>query len=369
MLLRRLLGTVALLLLPVLGAAAQQRSDVFTVSPVAVDATAANATAARDQAVATGESRAFDLLMQRLTLASDRARLPKIGAAQLNELVQGFEVAHERRSGVRYLADYTVHFRAEAVRQLLRQAGIGFAETQSKPLAVLPVLHQDERSTLWDDPNPWRDAWANAKPAPGLVPLVRPLGELEDVQAIDAEAASHGDDERLQAISQRYRDADVLVTQATLRSDIEPHTVDITSTRYSPGLPGTEQTWVTSAAANPGESDADMLGRAIAETLSQVEEAWKSANILDFRQSGTLLVRVPAASLQDWVAVRDRLAGIPAVRGARLLALDREEARVELRYVGDPGQLRLALAQRDLELGGNDPDWTLQRRSATAAPR
>ncbi|HZB90158.1 MAG TPA: DUF2066 domain-containing protein, partial [Stellaceae bacterium] len=342
--------------------------DVFTVSPVPVDVTAASAAAARDQAIVEGENAAFDMLMQRLTFAEDRSKLPKVDQNALNELVQGFEVANERRSPVRYLADLTVHFRADAVRQFLRQAGIRFAETVSKPLVVLPVMHDGDRLALWDDPNPWRDAWNNATLVSGLVPLVRPLDDLGDVQAIDGPAAVKGDDDRLQAIAHRYGDDDVLVTQATLKTDTTPHSVDVSSTRYSPGLPGTEQTWVSTTAANPGESDADLLGRAVSVTMAQVEEAWKAANMLDFSQSGTLTARVPATSLQDWVSVRDRLAAIPAVRSSRLVSLDRAEAWVEIRYVGDAAQLRTALAQRDLELSGNDPDWVLQPLSASAAP-
>ncbi len=370
---RRLAAALVLLCLGLVDAAAAEvparRFDVYAVSPVPVDVTAANAAAARDQAIVEGENRAFDLLMQRMTLAADRRRLPPVDAALLNDLVQGFEVAHERRSDVRYLADFTVHFRPEAVRQMLRQAGIAFAETPSKPVVVLPVLHNGDQLTLWDDPSPWRDAWANARPVPGLVPLMRPLGELEDVQAIDAEAAVRGDDERLKAISQRYGDADVLVTQARLQTGGEQHAIDVTSTRYPPGVTGAEQSWVGSAAANPGESDADLMGRAVADVIAQVEEAWKAANMLDTRESGTLTARVPTGTLRDWLAVRDRLSGIPAVRSSRLVTLDREEARVEIRYVGDPDQLRLALAQRDLELSGADPDWVLQRRAASTSPR
>jgi hypothetical protein len=378
MLLRR--GVMAALAFAVLALAASEtaaaqtaalakppRFDVFTIAPVPVDVTAANAAAARDQAIVEGESHAFDMLMQRLTLAADRSRLPKVGTNELNNVVQGFEVAHERRSGVRYLADFTVHFRADAVRQFLRQAGVAFAETVSKPLIVLPVLHDGDRLALWDDPNPWRDAWANANPVIGLVPLVRPLGELEDVQAIDGDAAVKGDDARLQAIAQRYGNDDVLVTQATLKTDGPQHAVDVSSTRYTPGQPGTEQTWVGTTTANPGESDADLFGRTVLATVAQVEEAWKAANILNFGQSGTLTARVPASSLEDWVAVRDRLAAIPAVRSSRLVSLDREEARVEIHYVGDASQLRTALAQRDLELSGDDPDWVLQRHSTSAA--
>ncbi|HXY98711.1 MAG TPA: DUF2066 domain-containing protein [Stellaceae bacterium] len=367
----RFAAALLLLCLGLVEAAAQLpagRFDVYAVSPVPVDVTAANAAAARDQAIVEGESRAFDLLMRRMTLAADRRRLPPVDTALLNDLVQGFEVARERRSDVRYLADFTVHFRPEAVRQMLRQAGVGFAETPSKPVIVLAVLHQGEQATLWDDPNPWRDAWANVRPVPGLVPLTRPLGDLEDVQAIDAEAAASGNDEKLQAISQRYGGADVLVTQATLQTGGEQHALDVSSTRYPPGVPGGEQSWVGSAAATPGESDAELMGRAAADVVAQVEEAWKSANILDTRASGTLTVQVPTGTLRDWLAVRDRLNGIPAVRSSRLLSLDRNEARVEIRYVGDPDQLRLALAQRDLELSGGDPDWVLQRRGASTAP-
>ncbi len=355
-----LLGAAAALAAP---AAAQSGYDVFTVGPVPVDVTAANANAARDQALIEGERRGFQTLLERLTLPAGRSRVPPLSNAQLTDLVQGFEVGSERRSGVRYIAQYSFRFRPDAVRQLLTGAGISFAETPSKPLLVLPVLREEGGPTvLWDDPNPWRDAWSHVKLPIGLVPLVIPLGEIDDVQAIDAESAIRGDDARLGAISQRYQGADVLVSQATLLHGIL-HAVNVQTTRYSPGNPAGQQSWSIAVSANAGESDADIMARGITLTMARIEEAWKVANILDPRQSGTLVVRVPTATLEDWVAVRDRLARIPAVRASQLITLDRDGARVEIRYLGDPAQLRLALAQRNLELSGADPDWVLQQRA------
>jgi uncharacterized protein DUF2066 len=349
-------------------AAAQSRFDVFTIAPVRVDVTAASASAARDQALIEGERRGLQLLVERLTLAAGRSRLAQPNNAQLSDLVQGFEVANERRSGVRYIADYTFHFRPDAIRQLLNQAGIAFAETPSKPLAVLAVMLDGDRAALWDDPNPWRDAWARAKLPPGLVPLVIPLGELDDVAAIDTDAALHGDDARLQALSQRYDGDDVLVTVATVNQGAT-RSLDVVTTRYTPGSAASRQTWSNSVAANSGESDTALMTRALSDARARVEEAWKVANILDFHQSGTLVVRVAAGSLRDWVVVRDRLTGIPAVRSSQLMSIDRGGAQVEIRYVGDPAQLRLALAQRDLELSGSDPDWVLRQRVGVGAPR
>ena len=362
----RVLGGVALvgaMMALAVPTSALTRAEIFTVS-VPVDATAASATAARDAARLEGERRAFAALLDRLTLARDRGRVPAPSDTTLNQVIIGFEVANEHRSTVRYLADYTFHFRADTVEQMLRDRGVPFAETASKPVVVLPVLETQGKPMLWDDPNPWRDAWTGAKPPQGLVPLRVPLGEVEDVSAIDGAKAAAGDDARLQAIAANYDHADVLVTRATIRPD---GGVDVSTTRFVPGSPGGEQSWTASYAANPGESQKDLLARAVAGTAAQVNDAWKQANMLDYSQTATLTVSVPADDLNSWLSVRQRLAATAAVRSSQLLSLDRHGARVELHFVGSPEQLRLGLAQNNLALSGSDPDWVLQRGGA--APR
>ena len=362
----RVLGGVALvgaMMALAVPTSALTRAEIFTVS-VPVDATAASATAARDAARLEGERRAFAALLDRLTLARDRGRVPAPSDTTLNQVIIGFEVANEHRSTVRYLADYTFHFRADTVEQMLRDRGVPFAETASKPVVVLPVLETQGKPMLWDDPNPWRDAWTGAKPPQGLVPLRVPLGEVEDVSAIDGAKAAAGDDARLQAIAANYDHADVLVTRATIRPD---GGVDVSTTRFVPGSPGGEQSWTASYAANPGESQKDLLARAVAGTAAQVNDAWKQANMLDYSQTATLTVSVPADDLNTWLSVRQRLAATAAVRSSQLLSLDRHGARVELHFVGSPEQLRLGLAQNNLALSGSDPDWVLQRGGA--APR
>ncbi|HKT20686.1 MAG TPA: DUF2066 domain-containing protein [Stellaceae bacterium] len=344
-------------------AVAAEGDDVFAVS-VPVDATADSASAARDAARLDGERRAYAALLDRITLASDRAKLAAPSDADLNTVIQGFEVANERRSTVRYLADYTFHFSANAVERRLRAAGVPFAVTRSRPVLVLAVLESGSGPVLWDDPNPWRDAWSAAKPPQGLVSLVLPLGEIEDVSAIDAAGADKGDDQKLQAISANYGHDDVLVTRATITAAGAGKTVSVSSTRFSPGSPGGEQSWAASYIANPGESDQDLLARAVAGTAAQVQEAWKKANIINYSQTGTLTVAVPTGDLQSWLAIRDRLAAIPAIQSTELLAIDRQRAVVTLHYAGDATQLKTALAQRNLDLSGADPDWILRRGGA-----
>jgi hypothetical protein len=212
---------------------------------------------------------------------------------------------------------------------------------------------------LWDSPNPWRETWANRRSQGGLVPFIVPTGDLADLAAVDAPQAVAGDAAAFQRIARLHGSGDVLVSEARVRDEGAFETV---TTRYGPG--GGSQPVTQTWRPNPGESREDLLARAAEGVAGAVEEAWKRENLLRFGQQATLAVSVPVQSLEDWVAVRERLSGIAAIQRADLIALDRTQARLELRYVGDPAQLKLALAQRDLVLDEGGAGWTLRRRAA-----
>jgi uncharacterized protein DUF2066 len=349
-------------------ALAQQAAsfDVYAIQ-VHVDQTAASANAARDAARLEGEHHAYILMLSRLTRASDAARLPPANDASLNDLIQGFEVANERRSNVRYFADYTYHFRPDGIRALLRQAQIPFAEAPSRPLVVLPVLEGGASPLLWDDPNPWRAAWNQANFPPGLVPLIEPLGDAADLAAADGPAADRGDDAALSAISKRYNGADVLVTRATIKPGA-PESVTVNATRYSPGSSGNNPTWIASYVAGTGEQEPDLLQRAAVGTDLQIEEAWKAANVIDFGQAGALAVNVPVSDVQSWAALNAKLSGIAVIQRVDLLSLNRQMAHILIHYVGDPSQLRLALTQSNLDLSGDPSSLVLVTHGAAASP-
>jgi len=220
---------------------------------------------------------------------------------------------------------------------------------------------------LWDDPNPWRNAWNQGNFPPGLVPLILPLGDATDLAAADAPAADRGDDAALASISRRYNGADVLVTRATIKPGA-PETVDVNTTRYSPGSSGNARTWIGSYVAASGEAEPDFLQRAVAGTDAQIEEAWKAANVIDFGQAGALAVNVPVTDLQGWAAMQAKLSGISVIQRVDLLSLNRQMAQILIHYVGDPSQLRLALAQNNLDLSGDPSGLVLVTRAGAASP-
>ncbi|HEX4111911.1 MAG TPA: DUF2066 domain-containing protein [Stellaceae bacterium] len=361
-------GCVALILalaLSVPSAAAED--DSFTVANVHEDVTAASALVAKDQAQADGQQKAYDELMNRLA----PGKSPHVSTEQLTDLVAGFEVANEHTSTVRYVADYTFHFNPTAIRRLLQEPALAYAPPPpaaqpAQPIIVLPVYIDSDRAVLWDDPNPWRDAWAAHVGTPGALSVTVPAGDLPDVSAIDAPKAIAGDAGALKAISARYQNEEVLVVQAKMHET--PRRLDTTVTRYAPDGPGAPQAMTVMTSAKPGETDAALMNRAVFNVIAQVGQAGKSPNVPDTNAGGMLDAVVQSGSLGDWVAVRNRLRAVASVRSADLVSFDRNQIRVAIRYSGDQNQLRAALRQRNLDLTGSDPDWTLVIQTAAPPP-
>jgi hypothetical protein len=283
-------------------------------------------------------------------------------------------------SAVRYIADYTFYFRSSKLRRLVRVADTPPAEggakpavpessgkpavpeSSGKPMVVVPVYKDSTRTALWDDPNPWRDAWAQRSGDAGAVRVTVPLGDASDLAAIDAGRAESGKSDALAAIAQLNGGDDAIVALATARRQADKLAgLDLSVKWYRSGrLSDTQGITVD---ALPGESEGDLLRRAADAAAAAIAGGARK----NPGQPATLAASVPISSLSDWVMVRDRLASAAAVRRVDLLSLSRQEAKIQIRYVGSAEQLKSSLAEVDLGLGGADPVWQLQISSATGS--
>lgn len=350
--------------------------DPFTVRKVAVDVTAGTAAAARESARKDGQARALRRLFARLVSSSVRNDLPVMEEATAMFLVQSVEVDEEKTSAVRYLAKLIYRFKAEEVRDYLRLAGIPYAETVSKPVLILPILRNGDKAVLWEDPNPWRDAWADMVERDGLVPMIVPFGDLSDMADVSISEALSGDKAHLGAIASRYGGVDSMVAIADYATVSGSNLPKLQITIIRVGVTQQNPITLTVAARGLGEQT-KMYTDGVLVAAEAIEDGWREANLLRFEARRQLAVTVPLRSLSDWVSVRSRLDGVAVVAGWKLTALTRYTAEVELSLIGDEEQLQQALAQADLKLekesgpspGGFEPPLRVLWRSDTAYPK
>jgi len=347
------------LILSVFATAPGYAQGVYTVDNVTVDATDKTAAAAREVALAEGQMEATVRLLRRLTPVTHHRLLPELGPERVARLVASMEIQSEKRSSTRYLADLTFNFKQTDVRRLLRNLSIPFSETMSKPVLVLPVYEAAGATNLWDDPNPWRDAWRGMDPMDRFVPLIVAAGDLTDVGLISVDQAVANDLERIAAIAKRYGVDDVVLVHAALIQDLAAGIPRLTVTVQRIG-PTVDSTVIETFPGTSREAvDALLIDSAVAIAES-IEENWKRRTRLEFTDRGRLSVQVPLDNLNQWIDIRRRLKDAAVVERIEIREMTRQSALIVVHHFGDPTALGVALAQRNLTLVREDEFWVVR---------
>jgi len=366
------------LAVPAVSALAEETDEAYSAT-VKVDATADSATAARELARTDGQRRALGAVVERLSGSSDTTKLPKLDDKAITDMVASFEVANERMSTVRYIAEYASHFRPAKIRRLVHVSESASVESDSrttaesgsktsgeaaKPIVVLPVYKDSANFVLWNDPNGWRTAWEQRSTGSAPARVTLPLGDAKDLALIDADKARSGVSEALTAIAQRNGGSEVVVAQAAARRQGGNLAgLDVSVKRYRSGRLIDTQARSFDAAA--GEDEADFMRRVVEALADDIESSAKTVTAGRADQQTSITVTVPITSLGEWLRIRDRLASIPSIRKVELLSLNRQEARIGIKYIGSQDQLKSSLSEASLELGGGDPVWRIQSSGAT----
>lgn len=343
------------------GAAQDGVIDLFAAT-VAVDETAASAVVAKSTAMARVAPQALRAVLERLTVPEDRPRLPLLERETVESMVRSLSVADEKSALQRYLARVTVSFHPESVRRLLRDSGVSYSESQAPAALVVPVLQRRADLALFSEENVWLEAWQGLAPqSMALTPVVTPIGDLEDLTALEPRRLIDGDRAALLAAADRYGAKDALLALGVLQTSPEgaPKRLDVSLTRYP--RDGEESLTVESYVPAAGEDLPGFLTRAAGEIVARLGDDWRELTRLRFDQQGELLVTAEFIDLADWVAMRGALRGNPVVQRMSVESITLREAQVRLDYLGDEAKLATALARAGLNLVQDAGFWRLNR--------
>jgi hypothetical protein len=321
------------------GAASAQSANVYAVSGVYVDETAADAATAQQAGFAAAQRIGYERLVRRLTVPAELAArggaVPALDAAAIERLVLSVDVEDQRRSGTRYIGRLTVRFDPSGMRTLLRQNNLTVVDTRTSPVLVAPVAVSD---TAPETAALWREVWTQGGFGDELVPLTAAPEALQGAPAWDAAAPFA---QTAGASSTLY---------ATLRVQGSTATVALVEVDANARRDRGE------VAARINGADAASLRAALASLADQasarVQNEWKSR----LATGGGQRARVSASAIyqnqRQWEQIKDALEGAAQtlISEIRIEAVGRDGALVSFSFVGDRNQLVAELARRGISL-------------------
>jgi hypothetical protein len=343
------------------GAAGPIETSIFAVQGVAVDVTSTDAATAKNQALMDVQVKAFFQLVERLGTPELAAELQaKLKPEDIAPYLRSLSIEKETSAPGRYIGRFTVRFLPEKMKKLFGDHGIRVPTQQADPILVLPIFRGPDGNKLWED-TPWRKAWIELNGEQGIVPIIVPLGDLEDTQLLGVDEALKADAVRLEAIRKRYGAPSLLLAQAQpaegggLHVYIEGETKlgKVTVNKvYRPQEGGAVP--VETAAVTAFQA---MLLKNYKEVAAKLaaEEATRSANTTQ-----TLSVSVPFTSPRQWNAIRSRILDTPNVRAVDLSTLSADGAVIRLVFTRTVEELQMNMQAAGLNLANTGSAWIIQ---------
>ena len=318
----------------------------FEVSGVHVDASAKSTAEARSAAIANGRPAAWNILFRRLTRQQDWGRQPAVDAATLQKMVIGYFPINERRSTTRYVAEMTYTFNPEMVARILQSAGIPYTVVATKRILLVPMAPGFARASAWTV------AFVSTRFAAAPVPFAVPSGDAADQTYLGGLNFDSANWEQIAPVAARIKASEAVLV---LVSPAPNNKLQITLKRLGQGvLPAKAVIDVPmlqgAVATYPSAADA---------AVRAIDDMWKNQKAVDYGQKGRLVATVHMASLGQFAALENAVAGVPNVSTVTVAAMDIGEAKLSIAYIGSLEQLKAALAQAGLALKGGAGNWQI----------
>ncbi len=339
-------------------ASAASESSAFTIQNVKVDVTAKSAAVAREQAFGEAQQVAFQKLTERLLSEEEASFFQMPGLEVISTMIQDFEITEEQLSSVRYVGVYTFRFKNDAVRNYLSNYGLSYSDVRGKPVLLLPYYQQDSHPLLWGENNPWMTAWSRSESYQGLLPVMVPIGDLQDVSGIGNNDALTYDKDAMRKMLARYGAGEAVIVLAipgwydgssVTGAPDELSVIIYRTDRNVPEFANSLKIIAKDDAAND-VSGSQLFDQAVKQVRQTLQRDWKSRTLVDSMQNHSLKVRVRFKTMNEWMETQTKLNRVQGVQNINLLSLTPRESHVELIFRGTEQRLRLTLAQADMTL-------------------
>jgi hypothetical protein len=341
-------------------------TGLFSVTGVEVDVTDKDASTARTHAIIEAQVKAFYMLAERLGSPEAAQRLQGMDARDIGRMLRSLSIEEERSGPGRYIGKLTVRFLPGKIREVLGRYGIDIVEDQAPPVVVLPVWKGPTGLVLWEE-NLWRKAWLDLKAEQSLVPIIVPLGDLEDTSAITPEEAAAGNAVKLESLMLRYEAKSILVAIAEPDPAGGIHAVmqgdsPLGRVNFDKIYTAEDGTPEGAAAAAAKRFDEVMLEKWRSVQIKMAAEARARAEAQQQANSASssMAVAVPFAGIHQWNGIRARLLATPGVIGVDVSTIADNGAVIQLAFLDSVQVLQSALSGSGLRLIQSRGTWVLQ---------
>jgi hypothetical protein len=282
-------------------------------------------------------------------------------------MARGTEVLEEKIGDKSYRARLLISFDADEVSNLISQYGIGSANesvpTKTSSFLFLTSFEEDGNTMLWEERNPWRQAWRNLGLENNTGDIIVPYGDNNDQAVVNEKTLATTNYAALAPLTIRYGTSDIVILQAkytknpdmiltVVKRRINRSLNEVNVMTYRADLQETRDILLARAAADIADS---LLNKKNEEISNGV------AGVVGNGEKGKIMMLASITTLGSWTTLKAKLQTLPMIEKIEMLAMSPQQVDMIVHYRGSLESLEGGITGVGLRLAKNKDYWVVSR--------
>ena len=305
--------------------------DKYTVKDIYIEFNLDNNKDYREKALNTAYKQALLRYLNWVTLEQKEEIVKLIDSIVIKDFVSGYSIDSEKFKKNKYNALISVNFEKKKIIDFLESKFIKYSLQEGPKTLILPLMHFNNRLILWDDPNPWFEAWLSRPLDPNLNKFLLPTGEVGDLITLSAIDAKNLQYYKLKNISVKYGVKKILVLIVNVNKEKNDYTLDLKV------FNGLEQKEVSLEGFNflPGNDLNKDLLKLANQFSFYYDDLWVKKNIDKNNLKSRWVVEIRYTKFNQWIKFKNRLLNSDKVKNLVVSRLSNKKAILEINIVSD----------------------------------
>ena len=294
----------------------------------------------------------FEKLIKRILLKKDQDMALKTGLQEVKKMVSSYQIQSSKDLKKTNELTVNLSFDRERMNSFFYSKGISYADISKTSLVLFPILVEKDNVYLFSDNYFFKNWNVDEKDKNNeFVDYILAVENLEDIRFIE------NNKENLESIEPK---------EILSNYDIENYIfliVKIFDEKINIFLKGTfsENNVVKNFDIynTSSEDKKDNFNVFIKKIKNEINEIWKSQNLIDNRIPSFLSIILDIKKQNDLLKVQTALEDIELIENFYVLELTKNYARIRIKYLGRMDKIKNKFYEKGIELKRSDNQWTI----------
>ena len=273
-----------------------------------------------------------------------------------NKVIKGYSIENEKFSKNKYSALITVNFNKTEISKLLNEENIKFSLLKGSKILIIPLLQVEDRYILWDDPNPWFEAWMRRPLDANLTEFILPTGDIEDLITLSAEDAEALIYYKIKNITNKYNAKKTIILFLKIKKNSNEFSYDL---KAVDGLNRKEINLKDFFMEK--QINFDKTLQSLANSFSNFyDDIWVKNNINELEASKSNLdIEIQFTNLKQWIKIKKILTSNKRVSEFLIYGLSNRRALAYIEVLSRNNFIN-EIEEENILLSQNKNSWILK---------